>query len=130
VPVVFGSLVDLSGIVSGVADDSLHFESCLLDHLDSGFSVIDVRAGERFGNDDPIAVDSEMQLLPTLNASFAVFCGCPLTFTEYREAGAIDDQVDRTDVKSGPQLDLQGLASAGEGGVVRDIQMEAHELED
>jgi hypothetical protein len=64
-----------------------------------------------------------------LKASLAVFRGCPLAFTEDREAGAVNDQVDGTEVRFGPQLDLQGLASAGEGGVVRDIQMEAHELE-
>ena len=105
-PAVFGGVVDLSGIVSSIADDSLHFVPFVVDHLDPSFCVIDIRASECFGNDDPIAVDSEMQLLPTLKASLAVFSCCPLTFTEDREAGAVDDQVDGSEVRFGPQLDL------------------------
>ena len=69
----FGSLVNLPGIVSRIADDSLHSEPCLLDDPDCGFGVIDVWAGERFGDDDPSAVDSKVQLLPALEASGAVF---------------------------------------------------------
>ena len=71
-----------------------------------------------------------MQLLPALKASLAVFGGRLLTFTEHGEAGAVDDQVDRTEVKSGPHLDFQGFSPAAESGVVRDIEIEAHELED
>jgi hypothetical protein len=33
-------------------------------------------------------------------------------------------------LKLGLQLDLQGFAPAREGGVVRDIQIDAHEFED
>jgi len=120
-PAVFGGVVDPSGIVSSIGDDSLHFVPCVIDHLDPSFSVIDVRASECFGNNDPIAVDSEMQLLPAPDASLAVFSGCPLAFTEDREAGAVDDQADGAGVRYGPQLDLQGLASAREGGVIRDV---------
>jgi hypothetical protein len=65
-----------------------------------------------------------------LKASLAVFGGGPLAFTEDREAGAVADQVDRTELKFGLQLDLQGLATAGEGGVVRGIAVEAHEIKD
>ena len=71
-----------------------------------------------------------MQLLPALQASHAVFGGRPLAFTEHREAGAVDDQINKAELKLGLQLDLQDLATPGEGGVVRDIQVEAHEIED
>lgn len=74
-PAVFRGVVDLSGIASSIANNSLHSVSCVIDHPDSGFGVINVRAGECFGDDDPIAVDAEMQLLPTLKASLAVFGG-------------------------------------------------------
>jgi hypothetical protein len=37
-----------------------------------------------------------------LKASGAVFGGCPLAFTEDREARAVNDQVDGADVKLGP----------------------------
>lgn len=53
-----------------------------------------------------------------------------MAFTEDREAGAVNDQVDGAEVRLGLQLDLQGFATAGEGGVVRDIQVEAHEIKD
>ena len=129
-PLVFGGLVDLSGIVSSIADDSLHVVSCVLDYSNSGFGVIDVGARERLGDDDPTVVDSEMQLLPALKAPLAMFGGRPLAFTDHREAGAVDDQVNRAELKLGLQLDLQGFAPAREGGVVRDIQIDAHEFED
>ena len=59
-----------------------------------------------------------------------MFGGGPLAFTEDREAGAVNDQGDGAEVRLGLQLDLQGFATAGERGVVRDIQVEAHEIKD
>ncbi len=94
----FGRFVNLPGIVSRIADDGLHSEPSTLDHSDSGFGVIDVRAGERSGDDYPSTVDSQMQLLPALEASLAMFDGRPLAFTEHREAGAVDDQVDGSEM--------------------------------
>ena len=56
-------------------------------------------------------------------------CG-PFTFTEDSQTATVDDQVDRARVSAETQWNIKECAPPGERGVVWDIQVNVHELED
>ncbi|MFT4844156.1 MAG: hypothetical protein ACJAQZ_002802 [Planctomycetota bacterium] len=64
--------------------------------------VIYARICQSLADDYAIAVDTEMQLLPTTNALSSVFDGSPLALAEDRKAAAVDHQIDPAELLRHP----------------------------
>ena len=88
------SVIQRTAVVGTVADDSTDLAWHAIDEVHADVAVINTRISQSLTDDHAIAVDTEMQLLPTTNAIAAVFDGGPLTFAEDGETAAIDDQID------------------------------------
>ena len=121
--------VERSSVVGRVGDDGVDTRVDLLDELDAGRCVVDVRVGECLSDNRARVVDGEMKLHPTLSASMAVFGSSPLPLADDRQAGAVDDEIDRAAARVTMESDVQRTGATRKRRVIRRGEIEIHEAE-
>jgi hypothetical protein len=72
------SVPQRAAVVGTVADDSTELAWHTIHKAHADVAVINTRISQSLADDDAVAVDTEVQLLPTTNALAAVFSRSPL----------------------------------------------------
>ena len=113
-----GRVVERDGVVRRIGRHARDIAVDVLDQTDAGRGIIRRRLGERMGDDDASAVDTEMQLLPAPLPAPAVFGGGPFALAEDGQARAVDDEMQWLLHGNAIECKIEAPAPPRERGVV------------
>ena len=125
-----GRVVERDGVVRRIGRHARDIAVDVVDQTDAGRGIIRRRLGERMGDDDASAVDTEMQLLPAPLPAPAVFGGGPFALAEDGQARAVDDEMQWLLHGNAIECKIEAPAPPRERGVVWRCETGVHQAED
>jgi hypothetical protein len=114
-PAQSSGVVDGDRVVSCIGGEAFDVAFHSTDQINASPRIVAGSVGQGLRDDPAVSIDSDVELLPTAFALSPVFGRSPFAFSDDREPGAIDDEMDGGAVVNLTKPDVQLLAPTREG---------------
>ncbi len=125
-----GGLVDCDRVISRICCEARDVSVNFIDEAKNRPRIVNIPVSQDLGDNHASSIDAEMKFLPSTLAAATMLDSGPLAFPDDGKPSAVQDEMHGAYCCGETEIDIELLAPAGDGGVVRSFEVESHQRQD